>query len=654
MQRAHPPFGGFLGVPLSEISRIYVSPGPIYEPAARPGHGFDAAIRAAGVTRGDIVLNAWSYHLVPAGVAFDEAFRSVGATVVPSGVGNTALQAQVILDLGVTVVAASTAFFEALIEKIEGDGHRLPDDWRVRRVYLGAEFGDWAGKRRRLEERLGITTFSFYGTGDLGLVATECERRDGYHVVPEMIVQICDASGAVVGDGEPGEIVVTSLNDVWPLIRFGTGDASRMVPGPCSCGDPAPKLANLLGRVGQAVKVREIFVYPRHVQDLCVRVDGLRRAQCVVSRRKGHDEIDLVVELTPDADTDQVLRRVADEFSDLTRLRPGEIRVVPAGLLGDSDPLIVNHRDSTDAVLDRLVAILDTRVPQPTDSLDVQRKQFEELATRVPLPEGVDVTPAVVGGIPAEFLEVSGGQTSRALLWLHGGGYAIGSLNTVRPLAARIAMASRARVVAIDYRLAPESPYPAALEDALAAYRGLLREYSPDTIAVGGDSAGGGLTLALLMALRDAGEPLPAAGVCLSPWADLTMTATSYEAATAIDPQAARWQLAQMARAYLGGLPAETPLASPVFGAFQGLPPLLVHVGGAERLLDDAVVVATRAREAGVDVTLTVAERMLHVWHAFAPKLPQASAAIEEVGAWLDQRWQGAQLAPSTGGRGPS
>src|SRR5690606_33806142 len=146
----------------------------------------------------------------------DEAFRSAGATVVPAGTGNTALQAQIVLEFGVTVIAASTAHFEQLVDHIEAEGHRLPDAWKVRAAYLGGEFGDWAAKRRAIEDRLRMSTFTFYGTGDIGLIGYECAARDGYHLSPDVFVEVCDESGAPVAAGTPGELVVTNLNEVWP------------------------------------------------------------------------------------------------------------------------------------------------------------------------------------------------------------------------------------------------------------------------------------------------------------------------------------------------------------------------------------------------------------------------------------------------------
>jgi phosphinothricin tripeptide acetyl hydrolase len=190
-----------------------------------------------------------------------------------------------------------------------------------------------------------------------------------------------------------------------------------------------------------------------------------------------------------------------------------------------------------------------------------------------------------------------------------------------------------------DYRLAPEHPFPAAVDDAVAAYRWLLdRGQTPERMVLAGDSAGGGLTVATLLALRDRGLPLPAAGVCISPWVDLTLSGASYDAKAATDPIVTRDGVTEMARAYLGQTEARTPLASPLFADLSGLPPLLIQVGSEEVLLDDSVALAKRAKTAGVDATLEIWPSMIHVWHWFLPMLDEAQAAIDVIGAFVQAR----------------
>jgi acetyl esterase/lipase len=240
------------------------------------------------------------------------------------------------------------------------------------------------------------------------------------------------------------------------------------------------------------------------------------------------------------------------------------------------------------------------------------------------------------GGIPAEWVSAPDVDAGRAVLYLHGGGYVIGSINTHRSLAARISRASRARVLVIDYRLAPEHPHPAAVEDAVAGYRFMLAGgLQPARIAVAGDSAGGGLTVATLVAIRDAKLPLPAAGACLSPWVDLEGIGESMTTKADLDPIVQKPGLLRMSAAYLGGKDPRTPLAAPIYADLSGLPPLLIQVGTAETLLDDAVRLAERARKAGVAVTYEPWEDMLHVWHMFAPVLDEGQEAIERIGEFV-------------------
>lgn len=347
LQRRSPPFGGFLGEDPSRVARIYVSPGPILEPqfrGAHGGHGFDAAFGAAGLGPGDIVLNTWSYHLVPAGLLLDEGLQATGATVIPSGVGNTDLQARLVMELGVTCICASTAFFVALVEKIEEMGHTLPRDWKVRSAFLGGEFGDWMGKRRRLEARYGVKTFSAYATADFGIIGFESGGLEGYEIHRDRIVQICDpVSGAPLPEGERGEIVVTTLNASWPLIRFGTGDVAFATA--TNADGTVRRIGLLQGRVGQAVKAREIFIYPRQVEELVIRCKGVVRAQVVVARLQTREEITLRLVLGAGADRTQIDAAARAAFQDLSRLRADRVEFVDEAAIAADALLVVDHKD---------------------------------------------------------------------------------------------------------------------------------------------------------------------------------------------------------------------------------------------------------------------------------------------------------------------
>src|SRR3990167_8981577 len=276
-QRQSPPFGGFLAADDTSIRRIFVSPGPIYEPQLfddNTGHGFSHVFSKAGIGPCDRVLNTWSYHLVPAGLLLDAGIAATGATLIPCGPGGAEQQAQLIMELGITCICASTSFFVTLVETLERMGYDLPSQWKVRSAMLGGELGDWMGKRRRLEEKYAIRTFSAYATGDFGLIAYEEPGQVGYTVQPDRLVQICDPhTGAPLPPGEPGQIVVTTLDHGWPLVRFGTGDVAQALSH--SPDGLVKRIGLLQGRVGQGVKVREIFVYPRNVEDLIIRTPAI-------------------------------------------------------------------------------------------------------------------------------------------------------------------------------------------------------------------------------------------------------------------------------------------------------------------------------------------------------------------------------------------
>jgi phosphinothricin tripeptide acetyl hydrolase len=277
----------------------------------------------------------------------------------------------------------------------------------------------------------------------------------------------------------------------------------------------------------------------------------------------------------------------------------------------------------------------------PSDSLTTaeRRAQYERAEKVFPTPSDVKVERVNAPVAPAEWLRPPSAEPGRVVLYLHGGGYVIGSPRSHRHLAAAIAGAAGASALLLDYRLAPEHPFPAAVEDATAAYRWLLDQaIAPERIVIAGDSAGGGLTVATLLALREARVPLPAGGVCISPWVDLTCSGASYVTKADADPIVQRSGVEEMAGAYLGATPPRTPLASPLFADLRGLPPLLIHVGSDEVLLDDAVQLAERAKAAGVDATLEVYDRMIHVWHWFLPMLDEAQTAVEAIGRFVRSR----------------
>ena len=286
--------------------------------------------------------------------------------------------------------------------------------------------------------------------------------------------------------------------------------------------------------------------------------------------------------------------------------------------------------------LSMVVNMMKSFRPQTEPSIAEMRAGIEAMAGAAVIPADVKREKVSAGGVPAEWVVAENADPDRVILYLHGGGYVIGSINTHRELGSRLSRAAAARVLLIDYRLAPEHPHPAAVDDAVAAYRWLLAQgVHPSRLAIGGDSAGGGLTVATLVAVRDAGLPMPAAGVCLSPWVDLEGIGESMTTKAAADPMVQRDGLLKMAAAYLAGQNPRTPLASPLYADLSGLPPLLIQVGTAETLLDDSTRLAERARKSGVQVTLEPWEDMIHVWQAFASLLPEGRQAIDRIGEFV-------------------
>jgi len=286
--------------------------------------------------------------------------------------------------------------------------------------------------------------------------------------------------------------------------------------------------------------------------------------------------------------------------------------------------------------LQAIVEVLRSRPSLAELSIEEQRVTFDTLTSQFQPAEDVRCERVDAGGVSAEWITTPEAADERIIYYLHGGGYVIGSINTHREMISRLSRAAGARALAIDYRLAPENPFPAAVEDSTAAYRWLLSTGAdPARLVIAGDSAGGGLTVATFVALRDGGEPLPAAAVCLSPWVDLECLGESMTTKAEMDPMVPRESGLQWAKAYLGDAHPRTPLAAPLYADLTGLPPLLIQVGTAEVLLDDSTRLAERAKSAGVDVALEPWEDMIHVWQFFAAMLPEGQQAIDRIGEFI-------------------
>ncbi len=264
-------------------------------------------------------------------------------------------------------------------------------------------------------------------------------------------------------------------------------------------------------------------------------------------------------------------------------------------------------------------------------------------ASSFPATDAATVTPVVANGVPGEWVTVAESDPSRRLLYVHGGGYVIGSAVTHRRLCEDIARAGGCAVLNLDYRLAPEHPFPAAVEDAIEGLKFLQAngpngEGAAESTFVAGDSAGGGLTLATLLTAREQGVDQPNAAIGISAWTDLAITGETIQTRADVDPLITDSSMVSgMAAQYLGDAAADDPLASPLYADYAGLPPLLLQVGDAEILLSDTTRVTEKARAAGVDVVEEVWDEMFHVWHAFAPMLPEGQAAIDRIGEFINQ-----------------
>jgi len=277
-----------------------------------------------------------------------------------------------------------------------------------------------------------------------------------------------------------------------------------------------------------------------------------------------------------------------------------------------------------------------------SDDYRQRRKDMDARALQYKIAPDVTVEPVTANGVRSEWTSTPNDARDAALLWLHGGGYVIGSLVSHRHLVSEAGRAAKVCALALDYRLAPEHPFPAAVEDAVSGYRYLLsRGIKPGRIAIAGDSAGGGLVVAAMLAIRDAALGQPACGWCISPWVDMEAIGETISTKAEADPMVQREGLLEMAGLYLGGVDPRSPLAAPIYADLRGLAPLLIQVGAAETLLDDAIRLAKIAGAADVRVDLQIWPEMVHVWHLFHPELKAGLRAIEAGGDYVRARFSG-------------
>jgi epsilon-lactone hydrolase len=297
------------------------------------------------------------------------------------------------------------------------------------------------------------------------------------------------------------------------------------------------------------------------------------------------------------------------------------------------------QRETLDAILRQSAFPADSDVHE-------QRRLLKELLSAQPLPADVTVATAALGGVPTAEITVDGVEPRHVVLYFHGGVYVMGDAFLAADLASQVGRRTQAKVISVDYRLAPEHPYPAAVDDALAVYEALLDDgIAPSDIVFAGESAGGGLAVATLVNARDRGLPLPAAAFVMSPYADLTLAGTTMETKREADPLLSPEALRARVTDYTSGQDAALGLISPVFADLSGLPPLIIQAGTHEVLLDDAVRLAGRAAAAGVEVTLDITPGVPHVFQAYYPMLDEAAAALDRAGQLLSAHLAGAPLS---------
>lgn len=342
LQRSGPRLGGLLAGGFGELSRIYQSPGPIYDPEGRSRDywGWTDGFFAAGFRPGDLAQMTFSYHLTPAGLMLEEPLREIGCAVIPAGPGNTEVQIELLTQLPVTGFVGMASYLRIIADKARAAGLDLKKDFNLQVAFVAAERLP-ESLRRGLEQDFGMVVRQGYGTADLGCIAYECPHLGGMHAAERCHVEICDpATGAPLPLGEAGEVVVTPYSDTYPLVRFATGDLSRMTPEPCACGRTSLKLAGILGRVDDTAKVKGQFIYPAQAAEVCARFPSVRRFQIVVENPGGKDSLALVLETCGDLDQEAFVRA----FSDRLKLRP-VLRVLPAGdCLPEGAKALVDNR----------------------------------------------------------------------------------------------------------------------------------------------------------------------------------------------------------------------------------------------------------------------------------------------------------------------
>ncbi len=345
-QKETPPLGGFAVVPKGGLGRIYVSPGPVLEPGERYDRDvrWAQALYACGMREGDMVLNTFNYHLTPFAFMLDGTLQMLGATVIPVGPGNLSMQINLMRQLHVTGFLGTPSFLMSIVEAAEGMHLDLKKDFSLQAAFVAAEMFP-ESLRQKLEGKLGINIRQAYGTVDVGCLGYECPKRNGMHIPEDVIVEIVDTeTGKQLEIGATGEIVATTFNKVFPMIRFATGDLSYLIESPCPCGRTSMRLGKILGRTDQVTKVFGIFIHPWQVDEVMAKFPVVANYQVVVTRKEHRDRMEIYVELKEEV-TDKVTlkRRMEKEVEEVLKVK-GEAVFVQKGGIPDRAKKIDDRR----------------------------------------------------------------------------------------------------------------------------------------------------------------------------------------------------------------------------------------------------------------------------------------------------------------------
>ena len=344
LEAMDPPFAGLSNAD-EEIDRIFISPGPVYEPhLSENDHLWARAYHAAGIGRGDVVLNAFSYHMVAAGLTFHTGLRRVGATVVPSGTSSSQLQVQLMRDLSATAYTGTPSFLLSIINKAHELGYDFKRDFKIRRACFAAEPLP-PSLRDKFEREYAIDTYQMYGATEVGDVSFECCEKKGWHICEEVLVEIVDpATGKGVPPGMPGEVVVTRFNNIFFLFRFGTGDLSKIIESPCPCGRTSFRMDGIYGRVGDAVKVRGLFIAPSQLNRI-KEAFGHVRFQLLITRTSHEDILTVRLEpREPAVDTASLAEKFRKLFRDECVLTIDRLEFLNPGTIKEDDKLVIDER----------------------------------------------------------------------------------------------------------------------------------------------------------------------------------------------------------------------------------------------------------------------------------------------------------------------